>query len=82
MPKPKKRPAVFDLGGDYDEPTKRNVHNLSQWWAVAIVAGVLVLSSISKYQLLSLPRALTANDEVRDVIFTLLFLCDAFRTLL
>lgn len=53
---------VFDLDDGFQE--KRNVHNLSQWWALAIVTGVLLLSSISKYQLYSLPRALTANDEV------------------
>lgn len=66
-PKSKKRQAIFDLG-DYDDPNKRSVHNVSQWWAFAVVAGVLVLSSISKYQLLSLPRALTANDEVIDLV--------------
>lgn len=50
---------MFDLGY-----YKKNVHNLSQWWALAIVVSVLALGGISKYQLLRLPRGLTANDEV------------------
>lgn len=41
---------------------KKNVHNLSTWWAVFLVAFVLGLGWYSKHRLSSLPNALTVND--------------------
>lgn len=51
---------MFDLGY-----YKQNVHNLSQWWILALVVLVLGLAAVTKYQMFNFPKALTIKDEVR-----------------
>lgn len=49
--------TIYDTGS-----RKTNVHHLSHWWAVAIMAMVFVLSWFAKHRFLTLPPSLTVND--------------------
>lgn len=41
---------------------KSNVHHLSHWWSVSLIALVLFLSWFTKHRLQSLPEPLNVND--------------------
>ncbi|XP_019554040.3 endoplasmic reticulum metallopeptidase 1 [Aedes albopictus] len=62
MPKPKKIPKTVYFNIDHDT---NNIHHVSAWYGIVVVALVLAAGSVTNYFLTNLPEALTVADLER-----------------
>lgn len=62
MPKPKKIPKTVYFNIDHDA---NNIHHVSAWYGIVVVALVLAAGSVTNYFLTNLPEALTVADLER-----------------